>query len=161
MIEWCNDEDLAVFFSELPHVCVRYPLPTHTKEEKQAIKKYPFICKTELKVMLEDKRGRGLEDKHKFYHFTVPKGYCYDGASIPRLFWRVIGANTDNKFLIAALVHDVLCEHHEYVNYDRAFSTNVFNALLKESDVCAVQRFLMKNSVACFQTMFCKWRKNR
>lgn len=153
MIEWYNDKDLAIFFSEVPHVCVRYILPTHTEEEKKAIKKYPFICKTELKVALFDK------EKNKSYKFTIPKGYCYDGASIPRLFWRLVGSNTDNKFLIAALVHDVLCEHHDYVNYDRAFSTNVFNALLKESDVCAMQRFLMKNSVGAFQTMFCKWKK--
>lgn len=152
-IEWYNDKDLAIFFSEVPHVCVRYILPTHTDEEKKAIKKYPFICKTELKVALFDKK------KSKSYKFTVPKGYCYDGASIPRLFWRVVGSNTDNKFLIAALVHDVLCEHHDYVNYDRAFSTNVFNALLKVSDVNPCQRFLMKNSVGAFQTMFCKWKK--
>ncbi len=152
-IEWYNDKDLAIFFSEVPHVCVRYILPTHTDEEKKAIKKYPFICKTELKVALFDKK------KSKSYKFTIPKGYCYDGASIPRLFWRVVGSNTDNKFLIAALVHDVLCEHHNYVNYDRAFSTNVFNALLKVGDVNSCQRFFMKNSVACFQTMFCTWKK--
>lgn len=151
MIEWYNDNNLEIHFSELPHVCIRYILPTHTEEEKKAIKKYPFICKTELKVLLKDKK-RG-----KSYKFTIPKGYCYDGASIPRLFWRVIGSNTDNRFLIAALIHDVLCEHHEYVDHDRAFSTIVFNALLKESDVCAFRRFLMKNSVACFQTLCCHW----
>lgn len=153
MIEWYNDKDLAIFFSDTPHVCVRYILPTHTDEEKKAIKKYPFICKTELKVALFDKK------KEKTYKFTIPKGYCYDGASIPRLFWRVIGSNTDNKFLIAALVHDVLCENHGYINNDRAFSTNVFNALLKVGDANACQRFLMKNSVACFQTLFCGWEK--
>lgn len=152
MIEWYNDNDLAIFFSDIPHVCVRYILPTHTPEEKKAIKKYPFICKTELKVALFDKK------KSKSYKFTIPKGYCYDGASIPRLFWRVVGSNTDNKFLIAALVHDVLCENHHYINNDRSFSTNVFNALLEVSDVSPVKRFLMKNSVACFQSLFCGWR---
>lgn len=152
MIEWYKDKDLAIFFSDTPHVCVRYILPTHTDEEKKSIKKFPFISKTELKVILFDKK------KSKSYKFTIPKGYCYDGASIPRLFWRVVGSNTDNKFLIAALVHDVLCENHSYVNYDRAFSTNVFNALLKVSEVNPCSRFLMKNSVACFQTMFCGWK---
>lgn len=155
MINWYEDDNLAIFFSDIPHVCVRYILPTHTDEEKKAIKKYPFICKTELKVALFDKK------KSKSYKFTIPKGYCYDGASIPRLFWRVVGSNTDNKFLIAALVHDVLCENHSYVNNDRAFSTNVFNALLKVGDVNACQRFLMKNSVACFQSLFCGWGKDK
>lgn len=152
MIEWYNDDNLTINFSNTPHVCVRYILPTHTEIEKKSIKKYPFICKTELKVELKDKK------KNKTYKFTIPKGYCYDGASIPRLFWRVVGSNTDNKFLIAALIHDTLCENHIYVDNDRSFSTNVFNALLKESDVNPCQRFLMKNSVACFQTLFCGWK---
>ncbi|MCM1003592.1 MAG: DUF1353 domain-containing protein [Candidatus Gastranaerophilales bacterium] len=153
MLEWYKDKSLGIFFSDVPHVCVRYILPTHTDEEKKSIKKYPFICKTELKVILFD------YEKSKSYNFTIPKGYCYDGASIPRLFWRVVGSPTDNKFLIAALIHDVLCENHNYVNYDRAFSTNIFNALLTVSDVNCCQRFLMKNSVACFQTIFCRWKK--
>lgn len=155
MINWYEDKNLAVSFSDVPHVCVRYILPTHTTEEKKSIEKYPFICKSELKVELVDKK------KDKVYNFTIPKGYCYDGASIPRIFWRVVGANTDNHFLIAALVHDVLCENHNYVDNDRSFSTNVFNALLKISDVGACRRFFMKNSVACFQTLCCAWEKEK
>lgn len=151
MLTWYEDEKILIEFSTTPHVCVRYILPTHTAEEKQSVKKYPFICKTDLKVELTDKKNS------KTYKFAIPKGYCYDGASIPRLFWRVIGANTDNAFLIAALIHDVLCENHHYVDNDKSFSTNVFNALLKCSDVGALRRFLMKNSVACFQTLFCGW----
>lgn len=154
MIDWYSDKNLTIRFSDIPHVCVRYLLPTHTKAEKKSIEKYPFICKTELKVELTDHRTG------KTYNFTIPKGYCYDGASIPRAFWRIVGAPTDNHFLIAALVHDVLCENHHYVDNDRAFSTNVFNALLKCSDVGCIRRFLMKNSVACFQTMFCGWGKD-
>ena len=99
-----------------------------------------------------------LTTKKIIYNFSIPKGYCYDGASIPRLFWRVIGSNTDNRFLIPALVHDVLCEHHEYVDNDRKFSSNVFNALLEASEVCPMKRFFMKNSVDVFQKLFCKWR---
>ena len=96
-------------------------------------------------------------EKNKTYSFIIPKGYCYDGASIPRLFWRLIGPNTDNRFLIPALIHDVLCENHEYVENDRAFSTEVFNVLLKASEVPALKRFWMKNSVGLFQTVMCKW----
>lgn len=151
VIEWFSDKNLAIFFSDVPHVGIRYILPTHTEEEKKSIKKYPFINKTELKVCLFDHR------KSKKYHFTIPKGYCYDGASVPRLFWRVIGSNTDNKFLIAALIHDVLCENHEYVNNDRRFSTLVFNSLLEVSEVAPLKRYLMKNCVDIFQR-FCHWR---
>ena len=145
MINWYESNKLAIFFDDVPCVGVRYILPTHTDEEKKSIKKYPFICRKSLKVKLFDKI------KHKSYGFVIPKGYCYDGASIPRAFWRLVGAPTDNKFLIAALVHDVLCENHQYVAYDRAFSSLVFDSLLQVSDVGKFKRFLMKSSVDLFQ----------
>ena len=152
MINWYSDEKIGIYFSDIPVVGVRYVLPSMTKEEKRGIEKYPFICRKELQVELTDIK------RNKHYRFSVPKGYCYDGASIPRFFWRVVGSNTDNKFLIPALIHDVLCEHHDYVDNDRSFSTNVFNALLKVSGVGNVKRFCMKNSVGLFQTAFCRWK---
>lgn len=152
MIEWYDSKKLSIFFSCTPHVCIRYVLPSSTKEEIKSIKKYPFICKTSLNVALFD------HTKSKSYKFTIPKGYCYDGASIPRIFHRVIGANTDNSFLIPALIHDVLCEHHDYIDNDREFSSEVFNALLEVSDVGKIKRYAMKHSVNFFQR-FCGWEK--
>lgn len=150
MIEWYKSKELSIFFSNTPHVCIRYVLPSSTKDEIKSIKKYPFICKTRLEVALFD------HIKSKSYKFTIPKGYCYDGASIPRFFHRIIGANTDNSFLIPALVHDVLCEHHDYIDNDREFSSKVFNALLEVSEVGNIKRFFMKNSVDFYQR-FCGW----
>lgn len=153
MLEWYSDKELGIFFDDIPKVGIRYVLPTSKNDDKKSIKKYPFINRQNLKVELKDYK------KKKTYNFEIPKGYCYDGASVPRFFWRVIGANTDNRFLIAALIHDVLCENHYYVDNDRKFSTKVFNALLKVSDVYPFKRFLMKNSVDIFQKFFCKWEK--
>ena len=99
-----------------------------------------------------------ITKKNKEYEFKIPQGYCFDGATVPRFFWRIIGPNTDNKFLIAALIHDVLCENHSYINNDRKFSTQVFNALLEASEVYPIKRFFMKNSVNLFQ-IFCNWEK--
>jgi len=152
MFCWYLNEKVGIYFDKLPFVAVRYCIPSMTTEEKLSIEKYPFICKKELDVCLRDFKN------NKQYKFKVPKGYCYDGASIPRIFWRVIGSNTDNKFLIPALIHDVICEHHEYVDNDRSFSTNIFNALLECSGINRFKRFFMKNSVACYQTVFCRWR---
>ena len=152
MIEWYKSDILSIFFDEIPHVGVRYVLPSSSELEKLSIKQYPFINRKALSVKLFD------HIKGKSYGFNIPKGYCYDGASIPRLFWRLIGSNTDNSFLIPALIHDVLCENHQYVDNDREFSTKVFNALLEVSDVGKFKRFLMKNSVDLFQR-FCGWGK--
>ena len=146
-----SDLNTEIIFNGEPHIGIRYILPSTSQEERISIKKYPFINKTSLGLTLKDKK------KKKTYNFVIPKGYCFDGASVPRFFWRIIGSNTDNNFLLAALVHDVLCENHYYIDNDREFSTRIFNLLLKESDVKPLKRFFMKNSVNVFQTLFCKW----
>ena len=151
MISWYKNDRIEIIFDDIPLVAIRYFVPSMSKEEKKSIEKYPFVCKKELSVCLKNYK------KNKLYKFKIPKGYCFDGASIPRLFWRIIGAKTDNKFLVPALIHDILCEHHEYIENDKSFSTEVFNALLESNSVPAFKRFLMKNSVACFQTIFCNW----
>lgn len=38
--------------------------------------------------------------------YTVPAPMLFDGASIPRIFWRVLGAPLDDLFRIGALLHD-------------------------------------------------------
>lgn len=151
MFEYYSNNRVGIFFSENPHISIRYYIPSMTEDERKSIEKYPFINKKNLQVRLVDYK------KDKTYNFEISKGYCYDGASIPRLFWRIIGSNTDNRFLIPALVHDILCENHSYIDYDRKFSTEVFNALLEASEVNVFKRFLMKNSVDYFQRTQ-KWR---
>lgn len=151
MIEWFNNEQLNVSFSTNPLIGIRYVLPSMTKEEQKSIKKYPFINKRDLKVRIVDYK------KDMSFEFIIPKGYCFDGASVPRFFWRIIGSNTDNKFLVAAMVHDFMCENHDCIGYNRALSTNVFDALLSVSQVGKFKRFFMKNSVDIFQKAFCHW----
>ena len=45
------------------------------------------------------------------YRIVVPKGFIYDGASIPRLVWTLTGMRPDGLLRAAALVHDFLYEH--------------------------------------------------
>ena len=149
---WVDNDKLSIIFDRVPRVCVRYPLPSNTDEEIKHIKKYPFVNIKKLNVVLKDK------EKNKTYKFEIPAYYYYDGATINRLLWRIIGPNTDNSFMIAALIHDVLCENHSYIDNDRHFSSEVFNALLETSEVPAFKRFLMKHSVDIFQR-FCGWNK--
>ena len=151
MYNWFSNKKVEIQFDDIPSIGIRYILPSNSKEARKSIKKYPFINKKQLKVSLKDKR------KQVIYDFEIPKYYCFDGASVPRFFWRIIGPNTDNKFLIAALVHDVLCENHHYIDNDRKFSSEVFNALLEASEVYPLKRFLMKNSVDIYQR-FCNWK---
>lgn len=152
MINWYKSKDLDINFNDVPYVSIRYALPSMTDSELKSIKKYPFINKRDLTVRIIYHK-----DNDRTHEFTIPKNYCFDGASIPRLFWRIIGAPTDNSFLIAAIVHDYLCEHHALIMNDRELSTEVFNALLETSKVGKFKRFLMKTSVDIFQKFFCDW----
>ena len=38
----------------------------------------------------------------------IKKGFVFDGASIPRFFWRIIGHPLDHEFIRAVLLHDGL-----------------------------------------------------
>lgn len=152
MISWYQDGNIGIFFDKQPVVKMRYALPSMTTLEKNSINKFPFENKAELKVALFDAR------KFKKYEFTIRKNYCWDGATIPRVFWRLIGSKTEPEFLIPSMIHDVLCENHSYVNNDRYFADKVFERLLYVAGVPAFKRWLMFHSVDNFQK-FCGWEK--
>lgn len=151
MIEWYKDKELAVFFDDKPSVKMRIILPSMTNEEKKQIKAYPFQNRKTLKVTLFDYL------KNKNYEFTIPKMYCWDGATIPRVFWRFIGAKTSPEFLIPSLVHDWMCCYHSSVGNNRNFSSRVFRGLLKEAGVGKVKAQTMYLAVDNWQK-FCGWK---
>ena len=152
MIDWACDEYVLISFDREPVVQIRYPKPEMSQLEKKGIMRYPFCCKKPLKVLIYDNK------KFKQYDFCIKEGYCYDGASIPRMFWRLVGSNTAAEFLIPSLIHDVLCENHKYIDNDRELSSRVFRALLIASGVSELKANIMFESVNLFQR-FCGWGK--
>lgn len=151
MIKWYEDENLTIAFDRIPNVAMRYVLPSDTDAEITSKKKYPFINKHTLNVHIIDKEGF-------HYNFTIPKNYCYDGMTIPRFAWTLIGLSKEsNCGMVAALLHDYMTENKDVIENNRSLSTNIFNALLKVGGINSFRRFIMKNSVACYQTLFCKW----
>lgn len=150
MVTWYKDEELKIIFDKVPDLDIRFATPWMKEEEIKDINKKPFICEEELKVILIDE----IEQEH--YKFLIPAGYTWDGATIPRAFWRLIGPKTDQRFLVPSLIHDVLCENKDYIDSDRYFSTCVFERLLYVSNVNAFSRWMIKHSVDNFQK-FCGW----
>lgn len=150
-IDWACDANVLVAFDREPVVQVRVITPIMTKLERQSVMRYPFVCKKPLKVLIYDHK------KFKQYDFIIRENYCWDGASIPRMFWRLIGANTAAEFLIPSLVHDVLCENHGYIDNDRELSSKVFRALLIASGVGEVKANIMYSAVDTFQKFWCDW----
>lgn len=152
MIKWYEDDELAIFFNDKPHVCVRYVMPSMSNLEKLSINEYPFICKTDLSIAIFDNK------KPKKYQFTIPKGYCWNGSDIPRAFWRLVGSKSDPQYLIASCLHDFLCERHSIIDNDRRLSSMIFRACLLEAGVSKFKANIMAEAVDMFQR-FCGWGK--
>ena len=44
----------------------------------------------------------------------IPSGFKWNGASIPRFFWRVVGTPFQPKYMAPSMVHDFLCGDEQY-----------------------------------------------
>ena len=45
MLEYYSNKKVGIFFSENPHISIRYYIPSMTEEERKSIERYPFINK--------------------------------------------------------------------------------------------------------------------
>lgn len=150
---WYEDNELKIEFDKVPQVTVCYPMPCYDKFRKKEVIEKPFCNCQDLTVSI-------TYFDECIPSFTIPKGYSWDGATIPRIFWRLIGANTSPEFLIPSMIHDVLCENHQYVQYDRYLSTIILERLLYVSGVGFFKRWMMKHSVDNYQKIKGHWVNN-
>lgn len=146
LVCWYKDEKLKIEFNIIPNVGISFPTPFYDERKNEDICKYPFINRSPLTVI--------VTWLNECYTFNIQEGYCWDGATIPKFFWRLIGSNTQPEFIIASMLHDVLCENHHYVKGNRYISTVVLEACLKVGRVPSWKRFLMKHGVDNYQK-FC------
>ncbi len=128
------------------------------KKRNREIDNKPFLNREDLEVTITTQMPIGLFSDRKTYKFIIPKGYTWDGATIPRLFWRFIGSNTSPEFLIPSMIHDVLCENHSYIDNDRYLSTLILERLLYCSGVSGFKRWMMKHSVDNYQKIKGGWK---
>lgn len=149
MIVWCDKPELTITSDIEPITTVRKPLPTDSKAEKKDKKNKPFLNK---KRVLFDIDYLGSQ-----YCIVIPKGYKWNGANIPRLFWRIIGSMESVEFLNASLLHDLICENHYLVDNDRQLSSIIFREMLIASGVDKIKAQTMYKAVDIFQKLFCKW----
>ena len=71
---------------------------------------------------------------------TVPKKFKMDGASIPRIFWSLIGSPFTGKYRRAALIHDWL---YFSQTTKRSYADRVFLEAMKYLGVSFWKRQLM------------------
>jgi len=63
---------------------------------------------------------------------TAKKGFCFDGASVPRFFWRIIGHPLSTKYIRSACIHDLL---YATEVFDREKSDLIFEDALTHDNV--------------------------
>lgn len=116
----------------------------------EQIKAKPFYLKRNLHVQVEQGELK--------YEFTIPHGYCHDGASIPAIAWWLIGQKTEPRLKLASCVHDWMCEHHHVVGSNRKLSTDIFITLCEVfGKFNKVKRTLMSTFVNLHQKLWCGW----
>ena len=107
-------------------------------------------------MMIEDELFGIFKDQlytKKDFEFTwgnktyiIPAGFMFDGASIPRIFWSLIGYPLESEFRVAALIHD-WCYRTRCVSFMDA--NKLFLRRLKSQGVSYWKRGLMYSSVVC------------
>ena len=96
------------------------------------------------------------------FKFSIFNGYTWNGADIPRFFWRIIGSRTDNDFLIASMIHDYLLEFKFYVMSEilnnqmqpkeyRRLTSLIFRHIIKEQGTNTIKANIMAWCVDVFQ----------
>lgn len=71
---------------------------------------------------------------------TIREGFSFDGASIPRAFWRLIGHPFQMPLLVAATCHDAL---YSAELFPRAECDRIFLGLMRRVGIGRVKRNLV------------------
>ena len=154
-----KEQVLDVVFSQTPDVKVRVIKQDDEENIKKNKKKFPFELCSSLNVQI-------ITNKRTF-SFIIFKCYTWNGADIPRFFWRIVGSRTDNDFLIASMLHDYLLEFKSYILNEvlkkeikpreyRRLTSLVFRHVIKEQGTNTIKANVMSWCVDVFQ-MF-NWR---
>lgn len=78
---------------------------------------------------------------------VVPPGFDYDGASIPRAAWSIIGSPFDPAFMAPALAHDRLYHTHKF---DRPIADALLRELLIDNGVSRTRAAIIYRAVRMF-----------
>ncbi len=156
-----KEKIIDVNITPCPDVRVRVIESDDPKEIKKNKKKFPFELFNTVSVFVQTTK-RNIS-------FQICNGYTWNGADIPRMFWRIIGSRTDNDFLVASMVHDYMLEFKKYmlkeilkgeisVREYRRLTSLIFRHIIKQQGTNTIKANIMAWCVDVFQ-MTCN-RKN-
>lgn len=100
-------------------------------------------------VALEDVRVFISQTDHVRHEILIPEGYSFDGASIPRVLWPLLGHPFSDELVLPCCVHDWYCEH-SWNYHDRLIGDAVLLSLLARQGVSRWRRIMMYFGVRLF-----------
>jgi len=77
----------------------------------------------------------------------VPAFFQFDGASIPRFAWQVIGDPFRPRFMRASVFHDWIYHTHQV---DKKTADDRFHEMLREDGVGSIKTWIMQKAVTTF-----------
>ena len=86
--------------------------------------------------------------------YEVPKGFVTDGASIPPIFWPLVGHPYSPSSLRAAILHDRMCRAPHTHPFDSSEVHAIFFEALRADGVAWLRAWLMWKAVALFGPRF-------
>ena len=151
-----KEKVISVLFQTVPDVRIRVINLDDAKDIINNKKKYPFELFNSVLVSV-------ITTKRQF-KFTIFNGYTWNGADIPRFFWRIIGSRTDNDFLIASMIHDYLLEFKLYMVNEilqkeiskkeyRRLTSLIFSHVIKQQGTNTIKANVMAWCVDVFQML--------
>ena len=90
--------------------------------------------------------------------FKIPRHFDSDGASVPRLFWRVVFPNTDSRAITAGVCHDFIYRTQPR-GWSRLDADRMFLALLVEFGTGPLRAYTAYLAVRLFGWI--AWAENR
>jgi len=84
----------------------------------------------------------------KIMGYVVPVGFITDGASIPRIFWSLVGSPFTGKYVEVAILHDYLYSGVVDVSFMKA--NRIFYKGMRKAGVNKVKAYLMYKAVSFF-----------
>lgn len=115
-------------------------------------KKKPFVLLNDIEYVSD-------EYNKKNYVIRIGKKYNWNGANIPKVFWRIVGSQYNPEFLPASMVHDWLCEHKDFIEkHGVQVSSDIFRDVLILYKVPKLKAKTMAAAVRAWQYTQRGWR---
>ena len=139
MIIWCDKPELNITSDIEPVTTVRKPLPSDSEDVKKDKKLFPYLNKKKVNFEIDY-----LGTK---YFITIDKNFTWDGSSCPSL-------HHIPSLLNPSMLHDVLCQNHKLIGYDRQLSSIIFREMGIASGVNKLFMYLAYHCVDNYQKVF-------